>query len=170
MPIRYCLTAVVLLAPLTAVTAETLHITGAGSERDIACEDGQDISVTGTRHKLALTGRCGAVEIRGSNHKVSFETAQSLYVSGTGNSASGTVVAKLSVDATRNRVLTAVKSVDGPAEIEVAGADQALDLRLDSPATVSVHGTRNRVQWRLAAGVRPPAVSISGIENKVARR
>lgn len=170
MPIRYCLASALVLAPLTASAAETLHITGVGSERDIACEDGQEISITGAGHKLTLTGGCGAVEIRGRGHTVSFETAQSLYVSGIGSSATGRSVTKLTVDATRNRVVTAVKASEGPAEIEVAGADQQLDLRLGSAATVSVHGTRNRVQWEPAAGVKPPAVSISGIENKVARR
>lgn len=170
MPIRYSLACAIILLPLAAQAADTLQISGVSSERDIACEDGQDVSISGMRHKLALSGRCGLVEIHGSGHDVTFETAQALYVTGIGNAATGGSVGKLTVDATRHRVSTAVLAVDAVAEVEVSGADQALELKLGGPAKITVNGARNKVRWQAGAGVKAPAVEIAGIENSVARR
>jgi hypothetical protein len=169
-PARYCLASLLVLCPVLAQAADTLQISGARSERDIACEDGQDVSISGMQHKIALTGSCGQVEIHGSGHDVTFETAQALYVTGIGNAATGRSVGKLTVDATRHRVSTAVLAVDAVAEVEVSGADQALELALAGPAKITVHGARNKVRWQAGAGVKAPAVEIAGIENSVARR
>lgn len=159
-----------LALPAAAQAAQVLQVEGARSSRDFACEDGQDVSISGAGHKVVLTGDCGALAIHGSGHEVSFETARSLQVSGIRNGATGKTVGKLTVDATQNRVATAVKANEGRAEIAIAGAEQVVELRLGGPASITVQGAKNRVDWTAEAGVEPPDVAMAGIDNKVGKR
>ena len=170
MPKRLGFVVLVAALPVGAAAAETLHVSGAGAQRDIACSAGEDVSISGSGHRLDLSGSCGAVEIRGSGHVVSFDTARSLQVSGIDNQARGGRAGELSVDTTRNSVSASIRAEAGSSEISVAGAEQKLDLTLAGPATIAVHGTRNSVLWSTQAGAPAPSVSISGIDNRVARR
>ncbi|WP_420100499.1 DUF3060 domain-containing protein [Bosea sp. (in: a-proteobacteria)] len=170
MPKRYGFVLLLAALPVAAMAAEILHVSGTGAQRDIACATGQDVSISGRGHRLALTGPCGEVEIRGSGHVVSFDTARSLIVSGIDNEARGGKAGRLSVDTTRNTVSASIGVDVGASDIAVAGADQTVDITLTGPAALAVHGTRNRILWQAATGVPAPTVEISGVDNRAARR
>ncbi len=156
----------VLMAP--AVAAE-IRVEGAQMSRDFACEDGQDVSISGAGHKIVLTGRCGAVSVHGADHTVTFEGAGMLMVSGISNTVEGGTTGGLVVEVAQNKVKATVKAAE-TAKIDVSGADQALELTLAGPAQVELQGVKNVVEWRAESGVKAPSVSAGGVENRISRR
>lgn len=161
-----------LLASMTVIVpacAAEIRVEGAQMSRDFACEDGQDVEISGAGHKVVLTGRCGAVNVHGADHIVSFETARELAVSGVSNTVEGGATGGLVIETAKNKVKATVKAAE-TARIDVSGADQKLALTLAGPAQIEVQGAKNAVEWRAETGVKAPSVSAGGIENRISRR
>ncbi|MDX3810439.1 DUF3060 domain-containing protein [Bosea thiooxidans] len=161
-----------LLAPLVLAApalAEEISIEGARMSRDFACEDGQDVVISGAENHVSLTGRCGVVKVLGSKHGLSFEAADALVVSGISIQAEGKAVGNLVVEVTKNRVRTTVKPSAERAKVDVSGADQEVELTLAGPTQIEMQGAKNVLRWRAAPDVKPPSVSASGIENQISR-
>lgn len=161
-----------LLASMTVIVpacAAEIRVEGAQMSRDFACEDGQDVEISGAGHKVVLTGRCGAVNVHGADHIVSFETARELAVSGVSNTVEGGTTGGLVIETAKNKVKATVKAAE-TARIDVSGADQKLALTLAGPAQIEVQGAKNAVEWRAETGVKAPSVSAGGIENRISRR
>lgn len=161
-----------LLAPMTVIIpayAAEIRVEGAQMSRDFACEDGQDVMISGVGHKVVLTGRCGAVSVHGADHVLSFETARELAVSGIANKVEGGTTGGLVVETAKNQVKAMVKAVE-TARIDVSGADQKLELTLAGPTQIEMQGAKNVVEWHAEAGVKAPSVSAGGIENRISRR
>lgn len=142
---------------------------GVRMSRDFAC-DGQDVVVSGQGNMVELKGPCGMVKVIGVGHKVTFDDAQGLIVSGMSNATTGGVVASLSVEVTQNVVKATLKPVEGSAEVAISGADQKVDLVVAGPTKVTVEGSANVLSWTSEAGVKAPTISTSGIDNHVTRR
>uniref|UniRef100_A0A9E7ZR86 DUF3060 domain-containing protein n=1 Tax=Bosea sp. NBC_00436 TaxID=2969620 RepID=A0A9E7ZR86_9HYPH len=160
------LTSMVLILP---VYAAEIRVEGAQMSRDFACEDGQDVEISGAGHKVVLTGRCGAIEVHGADHALSFETARELAVSGVSNTIEGGTTGGLVVETAKNQIRATVKAAE-TAKIDVSGADQKLELTLAGPTQIEVQGAKNIVEWRTETGVKAPSVSAGGIENRISRR
>ncbi len=156
----------ILIAPASAAE---IRVEGAQMSRDFACEDGQDVSISGAGHKVVLTGRCGAVNVHGADHIVSFETAREIAVSGIANTVEGGTTGGLVVETAKNKVKATVKAAE-TAKIDVSGADQKLELTLAGPTQIEVQGAKNAVEWRAEAGIKAPSVSAGGVENRISRR
>lgn len=160
------------LAPMVGILpafAAEIRVEGARMSRDFACEGGQDVMISGAGHKIVLTGRCGAVSVHGADHKLSFEAAGELVVSGIANRVEGGVAEGLVVETAKNQVQVTVKAAE-TAKIDVSGAEQRLELTLAGPAQIEIQGAKNAVEWRAEAGVKAPSVSATGIENRISRR
>lgn len=160
------------LAPLVLIVpaaAAEIRVEGAQMSRDFACEHGQDVMISGVGHKVVLSGRCGAVNVHGADHVLSFEAARELAVSGVANMVEGGTTGGLIVETAKNQIKAAVKAA-GTAKIDVSGADHMLELTLAGPAEIEVQGAKNAVAWRTEAGVKAPSVSAGGIENRISRR
>ena len=161
-----------LLAPMILIapaSAAEIRVEGAQMSRDFACEDGQDVSISGAGHKVVLTGRCGAVNVHGADHTVTFEGAGNLVVSGVSNIVEGGTAGGLVVEVAQNKVKATVKAAE-TAKIDVSGADQVLELTLAGPTQVELQGVKNVVEWRAESGVKAPLVSAGGVENRISRR
>ncbi|MBD9398502.1 DUF3060 domain-containing protein [Pseudomonas sp. PDM11] len=151
---------------LTALAqAEPLNIEGIGLSRDVSCK-GQDVNISGNANVIHLKGDCGAVEVSGSEHKVTLDTAKSLSVSGAEHEVVAERVNGLSVDTTDNQVRATVAGGEQPALVEVTGADQTLDLQFEGAVKLDVGGTNQQVRWR----GEEPEVQMSGIDNRVERQ
>lgn len=157
------------LAMTAGASAEDLEISGVGISRDLACADGQSVVIAGADHKIVLEGRCGTVTVQGTGHALSFETADSLVVSGAENAIDGGTTGALRVEVTDNRVKTTVGPA-GTGRIDVSGADQTLELALAGPTRLTVKGSGHKVTWTAEPGVKAPSVSASGIDNAIRRR
>ncbi|GLX15744.1 hypothetical protein Pstr01_39830 [Pseudomonas straminea] len=151
---------------LTALAqAEPLNIEGIGLSRDISCK-GQDVNISGNANVIHLKGDCGAVEVSGSEHKVTLGTAKSLSVSGAEHEVVAERVNALSVDTLNNQVRTAVVAGEQSTPITVAGTGQKLDLRLEGETRLDVSGIEQQVRW----SSDEPQVQLSGADNKVERQ
>jgi len=162
----------VLFAPLllaAPAAAAEIAIEGVRMSRDFACAEGQDVVVSGADNQVSLTGRCGVVKLLGSGHGLSFETADELVVSGISIEARGRAVGSLVVEVAKNRVATAMEPAAEPAKVDVAGADHEVELTLAGPTRIEMQGAKNRLRWRAGPGVAPPAVSASGVDNRISR-
>ena len=160
------------LAPLALALpayAAEIRVEGSQMSRDFACEDGQDVEISGAGHKIVLTGRCGAVGVHGADHVLSFETAREMAVSGIGNRIEGGTTGGLTVETAKNQVKATVKAAE-TAKIDVSGADHKLELTLAGPTQIEVQGAKNVVEWRAESGVKAPSVSAGGVENRISRR
>ncbi|WP_070884748.1 DUF3060 domain-containing protein [Pseudomonas sp. D1-3] len=153
------------IALASLAQAEPLNIEGIGLSRDVSCK-GQDVNISGNANVIHLKGDCGAVMVYGSQHKVTLDTARSLSVSGAEHEVVAERVNALSVDTTENQVRTTVAGSDQAALVEIAGADQELDLQFEGPVKLEVGGTNQQVRWR----GEEPEVQMSGIDNKVERQ
>jgi hypothetical protein len=150
-------------------SAAEISIEGVGISRDFACEDGQDVVISGAGNQVSLTGRCGVVKVLGSRHGLSFDRADELVVSGISNQVQGNAVGSLVVEAAKNKVRTAVKPAAERATVDVSGAEHEVELTLAGPTGIEMQGAKNLLRWRAEPGVKPPAVSASGIENRISR-
>jgi hypothetical protein len=160
--------AFVAIAPVSAF-AEEIVVEGAQMSRDFAC-DGQDVTVAGLGNTVELTGRCGEVKILGADHKVRFDQAKSLAVSGMSIKATGGETGSLLVESHKNTVQAKLKSDSAPAEVSVSGADQTVSLTVGSAAKIDVQGSQNELSWIAENGVKDPAISASGIGNKISKK
>lgn len=151
---------------LTALAqAEPLNIEGIGLSRDVSCK-GQDVNISGNANVIHLKGDCGAVEVSGSEHKVTLDTAKSLSVSGAEHEVVAERVNALSVDTLNNQVRTAVVAGEQPTPITVSGTGHKLDLRLEGETRLDVSGIEQQVRW----SGDEPQVQLSGADNRVERQ
>lgn len=160
------------LAPFALVVpaaAAEIQVEGARMSRDFACEDGQDVAISGAGHKVVLTGRCGAINVHGSDHTLSFETAGELVVSGVANKVEGGTIGGLVVETAKNQVKATMKAAE-TAKVDVSGADQTLELTLAGATQIDVQGAKNAVTWQAESGVKAPSVSAGGVDNRISRR
>lgn len=157
-----------LLAPILAY-AEGIAISGVGQSRDFTC-NGEDVTISGQGHMVALKGSCGAIAVHGSGYSVTFEESTSLAVSGAQNKASGGSTGNLTVETAENTVSTKVHAGETAAEIDVSGADHTIELELTGPAKIEVGGAKNSLSWTAATDVGEPSISTSGIENRIVKR
>lgn len=149
--------------------AEPTILEGVNLSRDVDCA-GQDVVIAGQGNEIALTGSCGAVKVIGADHKVTFEKARSLEVSGASITVSGGSLEALALDVSENAVKATIASAGAPAEVRIFGAEQKSELRFASAATVVVGGYGNALDWSVDSGVKPPAISASGVDHKIKRR
>ncbi|MCQ4298005.1 DUF3060 domain-containing protein [Pseudomonas stutzeri] len=163
-----CASVAMLVASLLlagAAHAQPIELDGIELSRDVPCL-GKDVNISGHANKISLTGNCGAVEVYGTDHEVSLETASALEVSGINNTVTATSVGRLEVDTSQNRVRTAILGHGQTAIVEVSGAEHELELVFDGPAQLSLDGIDNRLKW----GGDEPALSSSGIGHKIDRQ
>lgn len=156
------------IVPATAF-ADEITVEGVQMSRDFAC-DGQDVTIAGQGNSVELTGRCGEVKIIGADHKVRFDEAKSLAVSGMSIKATGGETGALLVELHKNTVQAKLKSDSAPAEASVSGADQNVSLTVGSAAKINVQGSQNELTWTAENGVKAPAISTSGIGNKISKK
>lgn len=160
--------AVVAVIPALA-SADEISIEGVQMSRDFAC-DGQNVVIAGQGNTVELTGRCGDVKVIGTDHAVRFDEAKSLVVSGASNKATGGEIGSLLVEVTNNKVQAKIKSITAPADVSVSGADQDVSLTVGSAAKINVHGSNNALSWTAENGIKAPAISTSGIGNKISKK
>ncbi|WP_020178813.1 DUF3060 domain-containing protein [Methylopila sp. M107] len=153
----------------TPALAGGIVIEGVRISREVDC-GGQDVVIAGQGNTIALTGACGAVQVMGSDHKVTFESAKALQVAGASIAATGGKVEALAVDVTDNTVKATVASSHEPAEVRIFGADQKSELRFESAAAVTVGGAANELVWTADKGVKPPSISSLGVDLKITRK
>lgn len=159
---------------LTALTAapafaEDIVIEGVQLSRDFECS-GQNVVIAGQGNTIALTGECGAVQVIGADHKVTFETAQALQVNGASIAATGGKVGALAVDVAGNHVKATVASTDAPAEVRIFGAEQKSELTFAGAAKVTVGGASNELVWSTDSGVKPPSISTVGVDLRIRKK
>ena len=152
-----------------AAFADEITVEGVQMSRDFAC-DGQDVIIAGQGNTVELTGRCGDVKVVGADHEVRFDEAKSLAVNGTSIKATGGETAALLVELHKNKVQAKLKSDGAPAEVSVSGVDQNVSLTVGSAAKIAVQGSQNELTWTAENGVKPPAISTSGIGNKISKK
>lgn len=158
----------VAIAPVMAF-AEEITVEGVQMSRDFSC-DGQDVVIAGQGNTVELTGRCGDIRVIGADHVVRFDEAKSLVVSGMSNKATGGDTGALVVETHKNKVQAKLKSEGTPAEASVSGADQEVSLTVGSAAKINVQGSNNELNWTAENGVKAPAISTSGIGNKISKK
>ncbi len=149
--------------------AEDVAIDGVQVSRDIDCE-GQNVVIAGQGNTISLKGRCGAVQVTGADHRVTFEAAAALQVTGAAITATGGEVGALAVDVTDNVVKATVTSSDAPAEVRIFGADQKSELSFAGPAKVTVGGASNELVWAVDGGVKPPSISAVGVDLRIRKK
>lgn len=152
-----------------AAAADEINIEGADLSRDVHCTS-SDVSISGVGNTITLTGQCKNVQVYGARHKVTFEAAEKVFVSGAANKVSGGTSLHLEVDLVDNEVQSALKPDDNnPARLEVTGNKNTVAVSLEGPAAIDVAGSDHNVTWTSGQGVVPPKVQISGIKNSVKR-
>lgn len=158
------------LTSLTCMaSADEINIEGADISRDVHCTS-SDVGISGVGNTIILTGQCKTVQVYGVRHKVTFETAEKVFVSGSAHKVSGGTAQHLQVDLVDNDVRSTLKpSADGLATLSVTGNKNAVAVSLEGPAAIDVAGSDQNVTWTIGQGVVPPKVQISGIKNSVKR-
>ncbi|QUS38367.1 DUF3060 domain-containing protein [Tardiphaga alba] len=156
------------VTPVTAF-ADDITVEGTQMSRDFAC-DGQNVIIAGQGNTVELTGNCGDVKVMGADHKVRFDQAKTLAVSGMSIKATGGETGALLVELHKNTVQAKLKSESAPAEASVSGVDQNVSLTVGSAAKIDVQGTQNALSWTAENGVKAPAISTSGIGNKISKK
>lgn len=163
-----CASVAVLVAGLLlagAAHAQPIEIDGIELSRDVPCL-GKDVNISGNANKINLTGECGVVQVYGTDHEVSLETASALEVSGIENTVSAKSVDRLTVDTSKNHVRTAMLGRGQTAIVEVSGGEHELELVFDGPAQLILDGIDNRLKW----SGDEPAMSSSGIGHRIDRQ
>lgn len=150
-----------------AASAEELTVEGSGITRDIACSS-NDIGIYGAKNIIKLTGKCDDIVIHGTNHQVTFEEADDVSVSGSDNKVTGGRVKDLSVDVANHEVTATLRSNDNDrAELEVSGAQNVVNVTLESDTKIEVGGVGHKINWSVASGVKDPAISIYGADHEI---
>lgn len=165
---HFVLATALVVAPVVAF-ADEITVEGVQISRDFTC-DGQDVVIAGQGNSVELTGRCGDIKVVGADHKVRFDEAKSLAISGMSIKAVGGETGALQVDLHKNTVQAKLKSDNAPAEVSVSGADQNVSLTVGSAAKIVVQGSKNELTWTAENGVKAPAISTSGIGNKISKK
>jgi len=165
---HFVLATALVIAPGVAF-ADEITVEGVQMSRDFAC-DGQDVIIAGQGNSVELTGRCGDIKVLGADHKVRFDEAKSLAVSGMSIKATGGETGALLVESHKNTVQAKLKSESAPAEVSVSGAEQNVSLTVGSAAKIDVQGAMNALTWTAENGVKAPAISTSGINNKISKK
>jgi len=163
------LATIFLVSSVGLAKADEINITGADLSRDIHCAS-NDVSISGVGNTITLTGQCNSVQIDGSNHKVTFEAAKKVSVSGAVNKIKGGTSNHLQVDVVDNEVQSTLKpGADGTSKLNVTGSKNTVSVSLEGPASIDVAGSDQNVTWTSSQGVVAPKVQISGIKNSVKR-
>ena len=143
-------------------------IEGVGLGREITCNSG-DVGIYGAKNNIKLKGECDHVTIHGAAHNVTFENARKLSISGTDNTVSGAATQHLIVEVSNNQVTATLKEGTEPSILEVSGAENIVNVKVDGPSQFDVSGAKHRVNWSLADGSIEPEISISGADNNVTK-
>lgn len=169
MKLQHVVIATALVIVSATAFADEITVEGVQMSRDFAC-DGQDVVVAGQGNTVELTGRCGDIKVVGADHKVRFDEAKSLAVSGMSIKATGGETGALLVESHKNTVQAKLKSESTPVEVSVSGAEQNVLLTVGSAAKIDVQGANNELTWTAENGVKAPAISTSGIGNKISKK
>lgn len=148
--------------------ADEQKIEGVGLGREITCESG-DVGIYGAENTVKLIGECGHVTVHGVSHKVTFENTRKISISGTNNTVSGGATQNLIVEVSNNLVTATLKKGTEPSVLEVSGAENIVNVKIDGPSQFDVSGANHQVTWSLADGSTEPTISISGADNDVTR-
>lgn len=155
-----------LLAALTATAqAGPLEIHGMGISRDLSCH-GQDVDITGNANQINLSGQCGVVVVHGSEHEVSLGDAAALEVSGVDNQVRAGTLSRLIVATGGNRIHATLQAKQPPAQVEVTGSENVLELQFDGPAKVDLSGVEHQLHWR----GQDPVIETTGSGHRIERR
>ncbi len=160
---------VFLLGATASLSANELKIEGANISRDIPCNN-QDVSISGTGHKIVLTGTCDDITVNGSKHHITFEKADELDVSGAENTVIGGEVDDIDVSVAKNTIKATLVPDDDTAEVEVSGANHTLDLTLKGKTKFEVTGAEHEITWTAATGIPDPVIEAVGISNTITRK
>lgn len=169
MKLQHVVIATMIAIAPTAAFADEITVEGVQMSRDFAC-DGQDVIIAGQGNTVELTGRCGDIKVIGADHKVRFDESKSLAVSGMSNKATGGETGSLLVETHKNTVQAKLKSDSAPAKVSVSGADHNVSLTVGSAAKIDVQGSQNELSWTAENGIKAPAISASGIGNKISKK
>ncbi|MEJ5021948.1 DUF3060 domain-containing protein [Ochrobactrum vermis] len=156
------------LLTATSSLADEQKIEGVDLGREITCTSG-DVGIYGAENTIKLTGECGHVTVHGVSQTVTFENAQQLSISGTNNTVSGGTTGKLIVGVSNNQVTATLKEGTAPSTLEVTGAENIVNVKVDGPSQFDVSGVSHQVSWSLAGGSTEPTISISGADNDVTK-
>ncbi|MBB4091957.1 DUF3060 domain-containing protein [Brucella pecoris] len=148
--------------------ADEQTIEGVGIGREITCTAG-DVGIYGAENTVKLMGECGHVTVHGVSHTVTFENARQLSISGTNNTVSGGATGKLVVEVSNNQVTATLKEGTEPSSLDVSGAANIVNVKVDGPSQFDVSGVSHQVTWSLAGGSTEPTISISGADNDVTK-
>lgn len=72
------------LSPPAPLAGPINSVDGWGGDRTVACDNGT-LYVSGGNHVVTVTGNCDALNVSGTGHKVTVDSANSIMVSGTSN-------------------------------------------------------------------------------------
>lgn len=143
-----------------------VDISGIGQSRDVHCEDGQSVRVSGTENRIEVTGKCRLVLVDLADNKVNLERADTLRVFGSKQEV-GVRDTVLEVEVHgADHAVTASLAGEGAA-VRVSGSQSRLTLTLRAKANLAVTGADHEVTYRLAPQTPKPAVQVSGANNRV---
>ncbi|KHN49714.1 DUF3060 domain-containing protein [Pectobacterium fontis] len=148
-----------------SVYAAPIELEGIGLTRDIPC-NGNDVTISGNSNHIVLTGQCGNISVMGSEHKVTFDSATSLTVTGAEIDVTGQSTGDLIVATYKNTIRTHIIAGNKPAKVNVTGTEHQIDLDFKGPAVVSFNGISNQLSW----GGAEPRLSSSGANNVIKQK
>jgi len=82
---------------------------------------------------------------------------------------SGGATQNLIVEVSNNQVTATLKKGTDPSILEVSGAENIVNVKVDGPSQFDVSGANHQVTWSLAGGSAEPTISISGADNDVTK-
>ena len=162
------LTAIFVLAATSASAEEAydVDITGVGLSRDVHCDEGQSVRITGMQNRIEVSGACKLVVVDLADNKVTLERADALRIFGSKQEVRASQAVRLLEVHGADHVVDL--TLDGEsAGARVTGSKNAVAVTLRSKAILSVTGSDHDVTYRRAADVPRPGVNMSGADNRV---
>ena len=73
------------LATASVALAAPLVVRGSDADKNVTCQAGQDVQVTGSGHRVTIGGDCGQLTVRGDHAQVTIDGVASVVVMGSDN-------------------------------------------------------------------------------------
>ena len=149
-----------------AEEAYDVEITGVGLSRDVHCDEGQSIRITGIQNRIEVSGACKLVLVDLADNEVTVERADALQIFGSKQKVIASQAVRLLEVHGADHVVDLTLAGEG-ANASVTGSKNALAVMLRSKATLSVAGSQHDVTYRRGTDVPKPGVNMSGADNRV---
>lgn len=146
--------------------SDELEINGTNISRDVTCNS-NDIGVYGAQNTVHIKGKCKTLTVHGAGHKVVFEDAHTLDISGADNQVSEGAAANVTIAVTGNIVDISLNSTENNAKLDVSGDKNTAKVALKSRASIEMSGSNNLVEWTKPDNIPDPDTSIYGADNRV---